>query len=488
MWTRDRRRDYARPMRQVKTLERRRRARVVPLAAPRYDLVLRGGRVIDPAQGLDGIYDVGIRDGKIGAVLPSIDASDALHSLDLRDRLVVPGLIDTHAHVYQHVTGAFGMNPDLVGIRSGVTTVCDQGGASPLTMQGFRKFIVEPATTRVLSFVSNYLVGGLVGHRYTELYGPHGINVRETIDAIEQNRDLVKGIKAHAEVGGYSRWGIETLKLAKEASRETKVPVYVHLGRLWAEADGTRIDPDVLVPEMVPLLDPGDVIAHPFTKNTGAFVSREGTVHPLIFEAVRHGVRIDVGRGGHLSFTAARTVLDAGIVPFTVGADVHGYTIRRPDDGAWDGGYFDERAARRREPARPIEPHAPARRLGPHAPVRSIRPHAPVRSIGGASVFSLIQVMNELLALGLQLPDVIGMVTANAATMLGLSGEIGTLAPGVAADVTVLARDVGRWTLEDSLGVQLTANERLRPEFALKDGRLHSSDSPLLFESTKGVA
>ncbi|HMH52515.1 MAG TPA: amidohydrolase/deacetylase family metallohydrolase [Candidatus Acidoferrum sp.] len=439
-------------------------------AAPRYDLVLRGGRVIDPAQGLDGVYDVGIRDGRIGAVLPTIDAGEALHALDLRDRLVVPGLIDTHAHVYQHVTGAFGMNPDLVGIRSGVTTVCDQGGASPLTLQGFRKFIVEPATTRVLAFVSNYLVGGLVGHRYTELYGPHGINVRETIDAIERNRDLVKGIKAHAEVGGYSRWGIETLKLAKEASRETGVPVYVHLGRLWAEADGARIDPDVLVPELVPLLDPGDVIAHPFTKNTGAFVSREGTVHPLIFEAVRRGVRIDVGRGGHLSFAAARTVLDAGIVPFTVGADVHGYTIRRPDDGSWDGGYFDERAARRRDPARPIGPHAP------------------VRPIGGASVFSLIQVINELLALGLRLPDVIGMVTANAATMLGLEGEIGTLAPGVAADVSVLARDVGRWTLEDSLGVQLTANERLRPEFALKDGRLHSSDSSLLFESTKGVA
>jgi dihydroorotase len=260
-------------MKQMKTLMRRARARVVPLAPPPFDLVLRGGRVIDPAQGLDGRYDVGIRDGKIGAVRPAIDADDALHSLDVGGRLVVPGLIDTHAHVYQYVTGAFGMNPDLVGIRSCVTTLCDQGGASPLTIQGFRKFIAEPAITRVLAFVSNYLVGGLVGHRYTDLYGPHGISVRETINAIEQNRDLVKGIKAHAEVGGYSRWGIETLKLAKQASREAKVPVYVHLGRLWAEADGAPIDPDVLVPEMIPLLDPGDVIAHPFTRNAGAFVS-----------------------------------------------------------------------------------------------------------------------------------------------------------------------------------------------------------------------
>jgi dihydroorotase len=105
----------------------------------------------------------------------------------------------------------------------------------------------------VLAFVSNYLVGGLVGHRYTALYGPHGIDVRETVKAIEGHRDLVRGIKAHGEVGGYSRWGVETLRLAKEASRQARVPVYVHLGRLWAEVDGTRIDPDVVVPEVVPL-------------------------------------------------------------------------------------------------------------------------------------------------------------------------------------------------------------------------------------------
>jgi dihydroorotase len=429
--------------------------------APPYDLVLHGGHVIDPASGRDGRFDVAIRDGVIAAVEPSIERGRARTSLDVRDRLVVPGLIDTHAHVYQHVTGAFGMNPDLVGVRSGVTTVVDQGGAAPLTIQGFRKFIVEPATTRVYAFISNYLVGGLVGHRHTELYGPHGVNVRETVKAIEANRDLVKGIKAHAEVGGYSRWGIETLRLAKEASREAAVPVYVHLGRLWAEADGRRIDPDVVVPETIPLLDPGDIIAHPFTKNLGAFVSRGGTVHPLIFEAIARGVRIDVGRGGHLSFRAARIVLDAGIVPFTVGADVHGYTINRPGDGSWDDGYFDERVARRR---------------------------APPRAIGGAAVFSLVQVMNELIALGLPRRDVIAMVTSNAATAVGLGDAFGALTPGRAADVSVLARDTGRWELEDSLGEKLTATERLRPEFALKAGVRHAADSPLLFESAKGVA
>lgn len=426
----------------------------------RFDLVLRGGRVLDPARGLDAVMDVAITGGRVAAVAPSIPAQAARRALSVRNRLVIPGMIDTHAHIYEHVTGSFGLNPDLVGVRAGVTTVVDQGGAGPLTLMGFRKFIAEAAKTRVLAFVSNYLVGGLVGHRYTALYGPHGIDVRETVKAIEGNRDLVKGIKAHGEVGGYSRWGVETLRLAKAASRQAKVPVYVHLGRLWAEADGTRIDPDTVVPEVVPLLDPGDVLAHPFTKNAGAFVSREGRVHPLIFEAVQRGVHIDVGRGGHMSFAAARAVLDAGLRPFTVGGDVHGYTIARREDGSWDKGYFDERGRADEAP----------------------------RPIGGARVHSLVQVLDELLALGLPLVDVVRMVTANAATLLGLEGELGTLAPGAAGDISVLAMDEGTWTLSDSLGAELRATTRLRPELAVRGGVVYQADSPLLLAGARQVA
>ncbi|HVQ77779.1 MAG TPA: amidohydrolase/deacetylase family metallohydrolase [Candidatus Binatia bacterium] len=419
----------------------------------RFDLVLRGGRVLDPARGVDAVMDVAISAGRIAAVEPRIPGRAARRTMSVADRLVVPGLIDTHAHVYEHVTGGFGMNPDVVGVRAGVTTVVDQGGAGPLTLMGFRKFIAEPARTRVLAFVSNYLVGGLVGHRYTALYGPHGVDVRETVRAIQENRDLVRGIKAHGEVGGYSRWGVETLRLAKESSRRAEVPVYVHLGRLWAEADGTRIDPDAVVPEVVPLLDAGDVLAHPFTKNAGAFVSSGGRVHPLIFEAVRRGVRIDIGRGGHMSFAAARAVLDAGVRPSTVGADVHGYTVARLEDGTWDQGYFDERP-----------------RGGP----------APGRPIGGARVHSLVQVLDELLALGMPLAEVIQMATANAAALVGLEGEIGTLAPGAAGDVTVLVMEHGAWTLSDSLGATLDATLRLRPAFAVRGGIVHEADSPLL--------
>jgi dihydroorotase len=413
------------------------------------DLIVRNGRVIDPARGVDGTYDVGVCDGRIAELSPRITGR-ARRRVDARGRLVVPGMIDTHAHVYQHVTGDFGMNPDEVGVDSGVTSVVDQGGAGALTFQGFRKFIAEPARTRVFAFISNYLVGGLSGHRYVDLYGPHGIDVRETVRTIDAHRDIIKGIKCHAEIGGYSRWGVETLRLGKQASRETGVPVYVHLGQLWADEAGTRIDPDEVLRDVLPLLDPGDILAHPFTKHPGAFVSKGGQVHPLIFEAMKLGARIDIGRGGHLSFRAARIALDAGVMPFTIGADIHGYTIRRRTSD-------DE--------------------------LRTLKWHSGT-PIGGSGVSSLVQVMNELLALGLDLITVVRMVTANAATMLGLDGDLGTLAPGAVADISILALDEGEWTLEDSVGAQLPSTRRLRPECAVRAGVVVPADSSLLFEST----
>ncbi|MEJ0071575.1 MAG: amidohydrolase family protein [Pseudomonadota bacterium] len=283
--------------------------------AASYDLVLRGGRVIDPAQGLDGNFEIGIRRGKIAAVAPKLKTDRKAKVINLRGAIVTPGLIDTHAHVYRHVTGAFGLDADMVGIGSGVTTVVDQGGAGAPTFDGFRHFIVEPAKTRVLAFISTYLAGGLLGHRYVDLYGPSGINVKAIVKAARDNPDLVRGIKAHAEPGGYSRWGIEPLRLAKEASRELKLPVYVHLGTLWPEADGKSVDAHKIVDEVVPLLDAGDILAHPFTRYPSGFVGPDGKVHPLVFEAIARGVHIDVGRGSHFSFNNAKQVLEAACCP-----------------------------------------------------------------------------------------------------------------------------------------------------------------------------
>jgi len=418
-----------------------------------FDVVLQGGRVIDPRNGVDALRDVGLRKGKIAAVAPKL-ATGTAKIIDASGLVVTPGLIDTHAHVYEHVSGDFGLNPDLVGIRTGVATVVDQGGPSALTFDGFRKFIVEKAKTRVLAFISAYLAGGLLGHRYVELYGPSGINVKAIVKAARDNPDLVRGIKTHAEPGGYSRWGMASMKLAKEASRELKLPVYIHLGTLWPETADARVDPAKIIDEVVPLLDPGDILAHPFTRFPSGFVAADGTIHPLIREALAKGVRIDVGRGAHFSFKNAERVLAAGIVPFTLGADLHGYNVRLKDGGRAYRGMFTGEGI----DSIVAEDHA--------SPFE--RP------------YSLHHAMTELIALGVPLVEVVRMATENAATMLCLESEIGALSIGMPADISVMRLIDGDFTLVDSEQVTRKARQLVHPEFVLRAGRIYGADSPLL--------
>src|SRR5436189_76919 len=204
-----------------------------------FDQLLRGGRVICPASGIDGIRDVAIRNGKIAAVQSDILPTSAREVIDVTGKLVLPGLIDTHAHVYQYVTGRFGMNADMVGVQSGVTTLVDQGGPSCMTLPGFRHFVAEPAKSRVYAFLSAYLVGGLEGHYYPQLYSPEGVDIDATVKAATANLDIVRGIKAHAEIGGFARWGIRVIEMAAEIGRRADLPVYVHFGQLWGLPDGT---------------------------------------------------------------------------------------------------------------------------------------------------------------------------------------------------------------------------------------------------------
>ncbi len=413
-----------------------------------FDLILKGGRVIDPATGLDGLFDLAVKDGRIAQVAASIVPTSAATVIDVRGQLVLPGLIDTHAHCYQYVSGRFGLNADMVGVHSGTTTIVDQGGASVMTFPGFRKFIAKPAVSRVYSFLSAYVVGGLEGHYYPSLYTPEGVDVAATIKVAAANRDLVKGIKAHAEWGGFARWGIEVMRLAKEIGRGTKLPVYIHFGQLWTlpESGGAHVDPDTILPSIVDLLDEGDILAHPFSRHPGGFVDRNGKVHPIVYEAVKRGLKIDVGHGSHFSFNVARLVLDAGIMPDTLGADMHGYNTRVPPPPGTPSSHPDE------------ENHP----------------------FAGSARFSLTHAMTGLMALGMPLETLVPMVTVNAARMLGLEGEIGTLKPGVVADVSVLSDERGRWRLRDNERTEVIAERLLQPVFCLRAGVQYQSDAPIL--------
>ena len=412
-----------------------------------YDFLLRGGRVIDPAQNLNGIHDVAIKDGRIAAVLPSIAPSSAKESVDVSGKLVLPGLIDTHAHVFQYVTGRFGLEADLCGVRSGVTTLIDQGGPSCMTLPAFREFVVKPKQSRVLVFLSAYLVGGMEGHYYPSLYRPDCVDVDATVKAALENRDIVKGFKAHAELGGFARWGIEVMRLSAEIGRQANLPVYIHFGQLWGlpESGPNGVDPDTILEQVVPLLKPGDILAHPFTRHPGGFVNREGKVHPVVKEALARGLKTDVGHGSHFSYRMARIALDAGIVPDTLGADMHGYNTRVPQPR----GTPDEH---------PDKEHM----------------------FFGQTRFSLVSAMSSMLALGLPIEKIVPMVTVNPAKMLGMANELGSLKPGVVADVSVLHDERGHWTLRDNEGTKVRADRMLRPDFCLRAGRRFDADASIL--------
>jgi len=412
-----------------------------------YDIVLRGGRVVDPAQGIDGIADVAVRAGRIAAVGVAL-SGPAREVVDVSGRLVLPGMIDTHAHVYRYVTGRFGLDADTVGVHSGVTTLVDQGGPSVLTFPGFREYVVKPAASRVLAFLSAYMVGGLEGHYYPELYRPDCIAVQDTVRCGRENADLVRGIKGHAEIGGFTRWGNEAMRRAAVIARELDRPLYIHFGQLWPLPEQAEsYDPDAILPEMIEIMRPGDILAHPFTRHPGGFVDRTGRLHPVVREALARGLKVDVGHGSHFSFRMARLVLEAGVVPDTLGADMHGYNTSVP------------------KPRGTPEEHPDKEEM---------------HLFAGKQNFSLASAMTSMLALGLELGQVVRMVTTNCAAMLRMSDEIGTLRPGAEADVSVLADERGRFLLQDNEGTQVVAERLLRPSFCLRAGRCYEADAAIL--------
>jgi dihydroorotase len=317
-----------------------------------------------------------------------------------------------------------------------------------MTLPGFRHFVAEKSQSRAYAFLSAYLVGGLEGHYYPNLYSPDCVDIDATVKAATANRDLVRGIKAHAEIGGFARWGIRVIEMAAEIGRRAELPVYVHFGQLWGlpESGTNGEDVDTILARVIPLLQPGDVLAHPFTRHPGGFVNREGEVHPVIQAALDRGLRVDVGHGSHFSYRLARKAIAAGIVPTTLGADIHGYNTHVP---------------------------APAGTPDQHADDEN-------HPFAGQAKFSLVQAMSSMMALGLTLEQVVPMVTSNPAEMLGLSDTIGALRKGMDADVSVLSQTPGRFILRDNEKTEVVAESLLQPAFCLRAGMRHEPVAPIL--------
>jgi dihydroorotase len=285
------------------------------------DLVLRGGRVIDPASGQDETADIAFGDGKVTALGRELPAGGA-EIVDVRGLLVVPGLIDLHTHVYWGGT-SLGVDAAEVARRSGTTTFVDAGSAGPGIFHGFRRHVIEPSPLRIIpylnvSFPGIFAVSAAVS--VGECADLRLLDPRECVRVIAANRDLIAGVKVRVgrNAGGAS--GVAPLDIALEVAEETGLPVMAHLD-----------NPPPSRLEVLARLRRGDILTHCFRPFPNAPVKKDGQVREEITEARRRGVIFDIGHGsGSFGFRTAEAMLTAGFLPDVISSDVHALSINGP--------------------------------------------------------------------------------------------------------------------------------------------------------------
>lgn len=284
------------------------------------DLILRGGRVIDPANGVDRIADVVIADGKIAGF--DIDATRNADVVDVAGAIVTPGLIDLHTHVYWGGT-SLGVDPDDYALKSACTTLVDAGSAGPGNYQGFAKHVIEPAFSRVLAYLHVSFAGIYAfssGVRVGESDNMRLMAAREAAVVARAHPDTVIGIKVRLGAHASGPSGIMPLDVALDVADETGLPLMVHID-----------EPPPSYGEVVARLRKGDVLTHCFRPFPNAPMHGDGTVRAEVRAARERGVIFDIGHGqGSFSWKSARAMQAEGFRPDVISSDVHSLCINGP--------------------------------------------------------------------------------------------------------------------------------------------------------------
>jgi dihydroorotase len=375
-------------------------------------LLLKGGRLLDPASGLDRLLDVRIQNGCVKAIGANLPAAGAT-VLNVKGLVVVPGLIDVHLHLMNGL-GAFGADPDLFGVGSGVTTVVDAGSTGHSLFPVFRKYVAEPARSRVLAYVNLSTLGSVAGPGYAALADPRLIDEEKIAAVVEANRDRIVGIKVIATGAALGAEGLKPLKRARRLADRLRLPLLVHIGESW----GRGAEPPS-IGKVLAHLRAGDIVTHMFTAHPGGLLDPNGKLWPQARDARDSGILFDVGHGLHnLNFDVARRVLDQGLQPDGVSTDGHR-----------------------------------GNRAGP--------------------VYDLPTTMAKLMALGFSLSQVVEMATANAARLLKREKELGAIRVGRVAEITVLRAEEREWQAVDSQHGNLKARQALAPVFTIRNGMVY---------------
>ena len=281
-----------------------------------YDLLIKNGELRDPSQNVSRRADLAIADGKIAAIEDNIAADRAVDIIDASGLFVCPGLVDLHTHCYHSATG-IGIEADPVAARSGVTTWVDAGSFGYDQAPGFRRFIVEPARSRIYGYVYLY-----ANSRNPDIdvikYVRGGLD--RTARAVLENRDILLGVKFQVGSNMNGRYSYDMLKAAREMCDQHKLPLMTHISFAPPETE-----------QVMELLRPGDVVTHCYNGHTLGIIDKEGKIKPAVREARSRGVIFDVGHGlGSFNFPAAKKALDAGFVADTISTDIYTLNVNGP--------------------------------------------------------------------------------------------------------------------------------------------------------------
>jgi dihydroorotase len=283
-------------------------------AEEQYDLLLRGGRVIDPKNGIHKICDVAIRDRKIAAVAPGLDPATAFKTVDVTGLYVTPGLVDIHAHVFagtgerNSYAGERSVYPDDFALRSGVTTVADAGSSGWRNFEVFRDSIIRRSRTRVLAFL-NIVGNGMRGQRYERILSD--MEAKPTAEMALKHKGVIIGIKTAHYMGP----DFAAVERALEAGELAAIPVMVDFG---------RVGPRKTLAELVTKkLRPGDIYTHVYSGLRGE-LDLSGHANPALFEGRKRGVIFDVGHGsGSFTWRVAFPIVSEGFLPDSISTDLH---------------------------------------------------------------------------------------------------------------------------------------------------------------------
>jgi dihydroorotase len=382
--------------------------------AQQYDIVIKGGHVIDPKNNVDAVMDIAIKDGKIEKIAGNIDGKQAAQTVDAKGLYVTPGIIDIHAHVFfgtepDHYlsNGLVAVVPDGFTFRVGVTTVVDCGGAGWKSFPVFKKNIIDNSQTRVLSFL-NIVGEGMRGGAYEQ--DINDMDPKLTAMVAKQYKDIIVGFK----VAHFSGPEWTPVDRAVEAGKLANMPVIVDFG-------GNT--PPLSIEELfMKHLRPGDIYTHTYTLLEGnvretVVDTTTNKVKPFIWDAKKRGIIFDVGYGGaSFNFTQAIPSLKAGFYPNTISTDLHTGSMN-------------------------------------------------------ASMKDQLGVMSKFLLMGMPLNEVIKASTWTPAQVIHHE-ELGNLSTGGIADVAILNLRQGDFGFYDKTGYKVQGKQKFECEVTIKGGKI----------------